>query len=76
MHFTDSIKDFFQQFEVLILRGCWDPSMILEEREVLARYSMDWEQCYQLIAANGVAPMVYSIIRDQGDFPPIIEQKL
>ncbi len=73
MNFTDSIKDFFQQFVVLILRGCLDPSTILEEDEVLARYSMDWEKCYQLIAANDEVPLGYSIIRDQGILPPILE---
>jgi hypothetical protein len=76
MQDTDSIKDIVLQFVLLILRGRWDPSAILEERDLLARYSMDWEQCYQLIAANGIAPLVYSIIRDQGVFPPILEQKL
>jgi hypothetical protein len=76
MHDTDSIKVLIQQFVLLILRGRWDPSAILEEPVLLARCSMDWEQCYQLIAANGIAPLVYSIIRDQGIFPPILEQKL
>jgi hypothetical protein len=76
MHDTDSIKDIVQQFVILILRGRWDSSTILEGRDLLWRYSMDWEQCYQLIAANDVAPLVYSIIRDQGIFPPILEQKL
>jgi len=37
---------------------------------------MDWEKCYQLIESNDVAPLVYSIIRDQGILPPILEQKL
>jgi hypothetical protein len=76
MHDTDSIKVLIQQFVLLILRGRWDPSAILEEPVLLARCSMDWEQCYQLIAANGIGPLVYSIIRDQGIFPPILEQKL
>ena len=76
MHDTDTKKGINQQFVLLILRGRWDPSAILEERDLLARYSMDWEKCYQLIAANDVAPLVYSIIRDQGIFPPILEQKL
>ncbi len=76
MHDTDSRKDIVQQFVLLILRGRWDPSTILEERDLLARNSMDWERCYKSIAANGVAPLVYSVIRDQGVFLPIIEQKL
>ena len=76
MHDTDLNQDIIHQFVLSILRGRWDPSAILEERDLLARHSMDWEQCYQLIAANDVAPLVYSIIRDQGIFPPILEQKL
>ena len=76
MHDTDLNQDIIHQFVLSILRGRWDPSAILEERDLLARHSMDWEQCYQLIAANGVAPLVHSIIRDQGIFPPILEQKL
>jgi hypothetical protein len=76
MHDTDSKQDIAQQFVIQILVGRWDPSAILEGRDLLARHIMDWEQCYQLIAANGIAPLVYSVIRDQGVFPPIIEQKL
>ncbi|MGB6421749.1 MAG: nucleotidyltransferase family protein [Anaerolineales bacterium] len=76
MHDTDLNQDIIHQFVLSILRGRWDPSAILEERDLLARHSIDWEQCYQLIAANDVAPLVYSIIRDQGIFPPILEQKL
>ncbi len=76
MHDTDLKQAIVQQFVLLILQCRWDSSAILEERDLLARYSMDWEQCYQLIAANGVAPLIYSIIRDQGVFPPKIEQKL
>jgi len=74
MHDTDLNQDIIQQFVLLILRGRWDPSAILEERDLLARYSMDWEKCYQLIAANIVAPLVYSIIHDQGIFPPILNK--
>ena len=76
MHDTDLNQDIFQQFVLLILRGRWDPSAILEEHNLLSRYSMDWEKCYQLIAANDVAPLVFSIIHDQGIFPPEFEQIL
>ncbi len=76
MHEKYLNQDNIQHFVILILRGRWDPSAILEERNLLAQYSMEWEKCYQLIAANDVAPMVYSIIHDQGIFPPILEQKL
>ena len=76
MHDTDSKQDIVQQFVLLILQGRWDPSAILEGRDLISRNSLDWECCYKSIAANGVAPLIYSIIRDQGVFPPIIEQKL
>ena len=76
MHDTDLNQDIFQQFVLLILRGRWDPSAILEEHNSLAQYSMEWEKCYQLVAANDVAPLVYGIIHDKGIFPPILEQKL
>ena len=76
MHDTDSRKDIVQQFVLLILRGRWDPPAILEAHNSLAQYSMEWEKCYQLVASNDVAPLVYGIIHDQGIFPPILEQKL
>ena len=76
MHDTDSKQDIVQQFVLLILQGRWDPSAILEGRDLISRNSLDWDKCYQLIAANGITPLVYSIIRDRGVFPPIIEQKL
>ena len=76
MHDTDSKQDIVQQFVLLILQGRWDPSAILEGRDLISRNSLDWECCYKSIAANGIAPLIYSVIRDQGVFPPIIEQKL
>ena len=72
----DSKIDINQQIVVQILRGRWDPSAILEARDLLEQNSIDWDYCYKLIIESALAPLVYSIIHDQGIFPPETEQKL
>ena len=58
----------------LCLRGRWDPTAVDSVRELSERVDLDWEAFYQRARNQGLAPLLYATLRNQGLLPAEIEE--
>lgn len=70
------LRDSATQFLFLCLRSRWDPASLDEARALAARGELDWEAVRQRVRGQGLSPLVYLAVRDQGLLPPPLEQDL
>lgn len=64
------------QFLRLCLRGRWDPTTLEAARNLALHSKLDWDGLRQLAHIEGLAPLLYHILRDQNVVPSFIEQDL
>lgn len=64
------------QFLCLCLRGRWDPTALQAARNLALHSKLDWDVLLQLAHIEGLAPLLYHILRDQDVVPSLIEQDL
>lgn len=64
------------QFLRLCLRGRWDAASLPAAREIARSGQIDWEAVCQAAQSQGLAPLLYKIVRKQGIVPPEVEKRL
>lgn len=64
------------RFVRLCLRGRWDPQGLELARRLVAETPLDWPALTALAVGEGVAPLLYHVVRGRGLVPPEVEQTL
>ena len=66
--------DLAKQFVQLCLRGRWDATALEAARTLGAHRSLNWDAVCEVAQAEGLAPLLYSILRDQCMIPrPVVQ---
>ncbi|MGC9348502.1 MAG: nucleotidyltransferase family protein [Anaerolineae bacterium] len=61
---------------ILCLRGRWDDSALMAARVLTEERSLDWDTFLALAAAEGLAPLLYAVVRDEGIVPDDVARSL
>ncbi len=65
-----------RRFLHLCLRGRWDGTALEAARDVAARGDLDWDAFLDTAHTEGLAPLLYSAVRDGGIVPQPVEEDL
>lgn len=64
------------QFLRLCLRGRWDAASLQAARVLSQQNAVDWDALGRMAQAEGLAPLLYKVVRGQSLVPPETEQPL
>jgi hypothetical protein len=65
-----------RRFLVACLGSRWDPAALETARSAVALPGFDWAQVCRAAIQEGVGPLLYRILRDEGLLPPSLEAEL
>lgn len=66
----------FNRFLHLCLAGRWDPTALQAARTLTMHSDLDWDALRQVTCIEGLAPLLYPILRGQDVVPSPLEQEL
>ncbi|MDX2096233.1 MAG: nucleotidyltransferase family protein [Leptolyngbyaceae cyanobacterium bins.59] len=63
-----------QQFLYLCLQGRWNPEALSLAHQLATTQNLDWTALQKTVQTEGLAPLLYRVIRNQAIVPAVLEQ--